>query len=147
MLHGKYWRKKIFEISGDDENKNQTFPDVSKTNKSSVQPNVNKSDEKPLLPEKASLQPENNLNAGEKGTKIGVKEDEKEESETDVKAQFLKLKESGNLLVKKVCCVDYFRFTSQPPCWCVRTKEFSLDCFVMFTNMAASSVVVLIINE
>ena len=113
MLHGKYWRKKIFEISGDDENKNQTFPDVSKSNKSSVHPNVNKSDEKPKLPEKASLQPENNLNAGEKGTKIGVKEDEKEESETDVKAQFLKLKESGNSLVKKVC-VDCFYLTSQP---------------------------------
>ena len=69
--------------------------------KNPVQPNVNKSDENPKLPEKASLQPENNLNAGEKETKIGVKEDEKEESEADVKAQFPKLKESGNLLVKK----------------------------------------------
>ena len=93
MLHGKYWRKKIFEISGDDEGKNHTFPDVNKTNENPVQLSVNK----------ASLQPENSPSAGGKEAKIGMKEGGEEEPGSSVRAQFLKLKESGNALVKKVC--------------------------------------------
>ena len=103
MLHGKYWRKKIFEISGDDEGKNHTFPDVNKTNENPVQLSVNKGDEKTKLPAKASLQSENSPSAGGKEAKIGMKEGGEEEPGSSVRAQFLKLKESGNALVKKVC--------------------------------------------
>ncbi len=102
MLHGKTWRKKIFEMSGDDEGKHQTFPDVKKTDESPVQLNMNKGDEKTKSVQKDSPQPKNSLNAGEKAPKVVVTEERKEEPGANLKTKFLKLKESGNLLVKKV---------------------------------------------
>ena len=105
MQHGKSWRKKILETNDDDDSKQQTFPDVHKDTKNAkqVQVNQNKVDENGKLPQKASLQPESSLNAGKKEPEIGATVERNEESETNIKARFLKLKEDGNLLVRKVC--------------------------------------------
>ena len=104
MLHGKSWRKKIFEMDGDDQGKQQIFPNVDKSSKPGNQVEVSNSsqEKKNIFPEKTNLQPENSQSAGKKETEDGVVKT-KVENGADVKARFLKLKESGNSLVKKVC--------------------------------------------
>ncbi|XP_028414819.1 sperm-associated antigen 1-like [Dendronephthya gigantea] len=98
MLHGKSWRKEIFEMSGDDDSKQQIFPDVGKSVKNSNQVQQSKKeDEDSKMPEEVSPLPDNSPNAG----KAGVLGASKEESGANVMATFLKLKETGNALVKK----------------------------------------------
>lgn len=91
-------------MSGDDDSKQQIFPNVDKSAKSSGQVQPNKRGiENSKMPEDASPLRDNSPNAG----KTSVPGESKKESGANVKAAFLKLKETGNALVKKVGSVAF----------------------------------------
>ena len=97
MLHGKSWRKKIFEVSQNDDSKHQGNVDAkNKANPTKLYGSVDES-------QKSSPHPDNSPNAGKKGPVDGVPRENKEETEESVKEKFSKLKEKGNSFVKKVC--------------------------------------------
>ena len=97
MLHGKSWRKKIFEVSQNDDGKQQGNVDAkSKANPTKIHGNIDAS-------QKASPHADNSPNAGKKGLVNGVPQENREKSEESVKEKFSKLKEKGNSFVKKVC--------------------------------------------
>ena len=79
-------------MSGADDIKQQTLPDAAKTGNR----NLAKATHDTTSPQKPRVHADSEPNAR------GVTKESRKESEAEVKARFLKLKESGNSLVKKV---------------------------------------------
>ena len=107
MLHGNSWRKKIFEMSQNDDSKHQRDPDVKENTKDinhvKYSTTVTEVHSGLVESQKVSPLPDNSPDAGNKGSVNGVPQENNEQSGTSIKDKFLMLKGCESSLGKKVC--------------------------------------------
>ena len=89
MLHGNSWRKKIFEMSQNDDSKHQRDPDVKENtqdiNQVKYSTTVNKVHAGLVESQKVSLLPDYSPDAGNKGPVNGVPQENNEQSGASIK--------------------------------------------------------------
>ena len=106
MLHGKSWRKEIFEMKNSDESTPQAFLDADKNKKTTAGTPLSGSKVSEKTSSPAQVDPQKEASPKAVPTKRApgseIKVNHKEEFERKKQEQYLKLKDSGNMLVKQV---------------------------------------------
>ena len=89
MLHGNSWRKKIFEVSQNDDSKHQRDPDVKENtqdfNQVKYSTTVTEIHAGLVESQKVSLLPDNSPDAGNKEPVNGVPQENNEQSGASIK--------------------------------------------------------------